>query len=484
MSKPRTIEGRWWLQGEGQPPHFGTLSFDSAKGLDLNVKIPQSRTPLDLLQSAVEKPKVPKVIYGKDAQDHDVTLFGCSAIKWSLSAGLDSFEITDIGAGILNCRVHSWEEARFPFAQVRYTLLTRWLGRYVRWENDKEQDMVKDGCMCLRFKAHEELEFELSSDVRLRIAGTCFPRSSGDVLRLEWEHSIWFLFARPLPPRVILDGYALVLLRLLCLLTGERVFIEDLNFWDGDPFKPGHDQAPESFELLRRTEGVAEAKRDVHATNMIASFDEIAADFSGILKRWFECHEKLRPVLDLYFAVVSNWVLTDESRFLFLAQALEVYHARSTHFSSMEGPEEEHEQRLKAILETAPEKARRWLERKLAFSNQKDLSRRIDEFLKAHKEEATRLTAKIGDFAAKVRVSRNYYTHYSEELLKDGKVATGLELRRIVYALCALLEICLLKELGIGGKPVERILERNASIVWGDLEKGEATGPRFPQPRG
>jgi len=482
VSKLRTIEGHWWLQGEGQPPHFGTLSFDSEKGLDLNVKIPQSGTPLDLLRRSVEKPKVAQVIHGKDAHDHDVTLFGCSAIKSSRSAGLDSYEITDIGAAILNCRVPSWEEARFPFAQIRYTLLTRWLGRSVRWENDKEHELVKDGYVCLRFKAHEEMEFELGSDFRLRIAGTSFSGSS-DAIRLAWEHSVWFLFGRSLAPRPILDEYALVLLRLLCLLTGERVFIEELNFWDADPFKPGQHQPSGRFELLRRTEGLAEATRDVHAANMIASFEEIAADFSGVLKRWFECHEKLRPVLDLYFAVVSNWVLADESRFLFLAQALEVYHARSTHFSSMEGPEKEHEQRLKAILETAPEKDQRWLARKLAFSNQKDLSRRIDEFLNAHKEEATRLTAKIGDFAAKVRVSRNYYTHYSAKLLEEGKVATGLELRRIVYALCALLEICLLKELGIRGKPVERILERNDSIVWGDMEKGNATGLPFPRPR-
>jgi hypothetical protein len=323
------------------------------------------------------------------------------------------------------------------------------------------------------------MEFELSSDVRLRIAGTCLRASSRDEFSLSWEHSIWFLFKTPLPPKPILEEYAFAFLRLLCLLSGERVFIEELRFWDADPFGPGHHHKPlGSFELLMRSEGIAEAERDLHAAHMIAGFDEIAADFSGILKRWFECHDKLRPVLDLFFSVVSNWVLTDESRFLFLAQALEVYHARSTHFSSTEGPESEHERRMKAILETAPEKERRWLERKLAFSNQKDLSRRIDEFLKAHKDEATRLTAKIDDFATKVRVSRNYYTHYSEKHLESGKVATGLELRRIVYALSALLEICLLKELGIRGKPVERILERNASIVWGDLEKGAPTGPK------
>lgn len=66
--------------------------------------------------------------------------------------------------------------------------------------------------------------------------------------------------------------------------------------------------------------------------------------------------------------------------------------------------------------------------------------------------------------------ARNYYTHYDQELWQSGKVAKGLELRRIMYVLHALLQVCLLKELGVEGKPIERILERNNSIKWADLQ--------------
>ena len=39
-----------------------------------------------------------------------------------------------------------------------------------------------------------------------------------------------------------------------------------------------------------------------------------------------------------------------------------------------------------------------------------------------------------------------------------------------VLALRDLIHICLMKELGIKGKPIERILENNASIIWADMD--------------
>ena|ERR1035441_10714390 len=45
MDRTRTIEGRWWIQGDDKPAHFGTLSYDPEKGLSLSVKVPRSGRP-------------------------------------------------------------------------------------------------------------------------------------------------------------------------------------------------------------------------------------------------------------------------------------------------------------------------------------------------------------------------------------------------------------------------------------------------------
>ncbi len=174
--------------------------------------------------------------------------------------------------------------------------------------------------------------------------------------------------------------------------------------------------------------------------------------------------------MDLYLAIAYGLVLTAESQFLLLAQALEVYHARSNISGSVQ-TKEDFRKRMQAILEVVHGDERRWLKEKLQHANQKTLAERIKEILDLHPSESLRLTANIDDFAAKVRHSRNYYTHYDQELWQSGKVAKGLELRRIVNALADLLQICWLKELGIHGKPIEEVLNRNASTKWADLKK-------------
>jgi hypothetical protein len=468
MNKPKTIEGRWWIHGKDKPPHFGILSFDPEKGFELSVKIPQSRTSDEAFLSMIDsgKEEVSSVIQGTNENAQPVSLFGCSIRQWSKGAGLDNYRIHG-QAAILNYHGHSWDDAIFPSVGVKYTLLTRWMSRKLL-----KQAKAENSSFSLEFEPGEVLEFELSPEVQIKIQGTSFPSYSLDEITVRLAHTLYFVSTKPFPVQKIYDDYVLVFLRLLSLLTGERIFAEEITLFDRDPFKPSNGEHLQRFELLITNHGINEAKNDVHPGHMIANYAEIAADFKSVLKRWFECHEQLKPVLDLYFAVLSNWVLTDQSRFLLLAQALEVYHARSKKFTSTEKPEAEHEQRLKAILEKVPtEKYRKWLEYRLKFSNEKALSRRIDEILKSHSTESAQLTAKINDFADKVRDSRNYYTHYSEKTLQEGKVAKGLELRRIVYALHALLQICLLKELAIEGKPIERILEGNNSIEWSDLKK-------------
>jgi len=99
-----------------------------------------------------------------------------------------------------------------------------------------------------------------------------------------------------------------------------------------------------------------------------------------------------------------------------------------------------------------------------SWLNQKTLAQRLTEIFQRHSTETARLTAGIDDFPAKVRHTRNYYTHYTEDLRTSGKVAEGDELIRITFAVEDLLKICLLKEIGIHGKPIDRLLERGFPV--------------------
>jgi len=458
MRERRTIEGKWWIHGDDKAAHFGTLVFDPETGLELTVKIPQSRSDAERFRTMHDPASVPTAIHGKDQHGHDVTAFEPFHFMHDVGSGLETYQIGGISAAIQNMRGESLDEPRFAVASVGFTLLAEWMNR-----KSVLSKTVEDGVACLKLQCHDRLEFQLETGVTLRIERAWLPQFGARELNVQFEYRIWLVFCDPRSAMAIYKGYACVLLRLLSLLTGERVFIEELSFYDCDPFVPGQGRPPKQSEFLTTNRGVAEAKRSVPAALMITRFEEVEGAFLNVLRRWFECHARLEPVLDLYFAILANRASSMESRFLFLAQALEVYHARSAQFTATEILAEDHQKRITAVLNTVPPDYLRWVREKLAYSNQKTLARRLDDILKLHPAEAAKLAAGVHEFAAKVRHTRNYYTHYDEELRRKGKIAEGAELRRVVFALEDLLQICLLKELGIQGPPIERILQRSAS---------------------
>lgn len=399
---------------------------------------------------------VPKVIHGRDEQNQPVTLFGCSCPGPGVATGLDMYRV-DALAAITNYHGDSWETAGFRSARIEYTMLHEWMNWHpvIKHNQDVEHPSVE-------YKKKERHEVAICENARLAIEGYTLPGHSAKRFRLKFVHYVDFEFSEPLPAKIIQDEYAMVFLRFLCLVTGVKIFVKDIKFWN--PAEQTEEARPRGpAQLLRGNPGIGAAPLPRHADNMVVSFAELSASFDSILKRWFECHERLEPVLDLYFTVLFGRAGTIDSQFLFLAQALEVYHARSTQFGSTELPSEAHKERVKSICQTVPSEHVAWLKEKLAFANQKTLAKRVQETLDLHRSEAEQLTKGIDDFATKVRYTRNYLTHYGEQTLQSGKVAEGNELMRITYALRGLLHVYLLKEMGIQGRAIDRIIHRCTS---------------------
>jgi len=467
----------WRIYGEDKPSHFGILTFDPESGLELNIKIPQSRKSYesDLLffqQQDQGDPKVAKIIKGEDRNNNPVVLLECYVKHWQLGARLDHYRIS-VELAMLDYHEASWERAQFRAATVHYTHLTDWMSQLLLKQYPAGKKPTKNSASwTYEVEPPHVMTFELSNDVQVHIQRSCLPDSSTNEFHIRLSHTICFAFSELLPAKAIYKGYVFVFLRLLSLLSGARIWVDEFDLYSRDPFEPGHTEPWHKCEVLFRNTGIS-ASTTLHYSQMVVNYNDIEAEFGNILKLWFEHQARLEPVIELFFVVMYNEVLTEESRFLLLAQALEVYHARCSKFSSVQEPQEIHERRVKDIMKSvSSEKDRSWLKIKLHSANQKTLSRRIEDILKSEfcKHEAGHLTAKIKDFSKKVRDSRNYYTHYGNSLRERGSVATGLELRRITFALFDLLHICLMKELGIKGAPIEGILARNSSTKWGDMD--------------
>lgn len=83
---------------------------------------------------------------------------------------------------------------------------------------------------------------------------------------------------------------------------------------------------------------------------------------------------------------------------------------------------------------------------KLNFSHELSLKERIEQLASSYTKAINPLAKDKEDFAAKVKNTRNYYTHYNQSL--KNKIAQRDELFRLTQILSFLLQSCLLSELG------------------------------------
>ncbi len=153
-----------------------------------------------------------------------------------------------------------------------------------------------------------------------------------------------------------------------------------------------------------------------------------------------------------------------EFQFLSLIMALEVYHRRL--IGNEDISTEEHEERVKQILNNTPDKYREWLKEKLKYSNEPSLRKRIKEIYDMLKNigYVTDLIPKKKDFVDDVVNTRNYFVHYDQSL--KNKALKGTKLYRLIQKLKVLVEICLLKEIGFLDTGIDNIYRQNRKYKW------------------
>ena len=103
-----------------------------------------------------------------------------------------------------------------------------------------------------------------------------------------------------------------------------------------------------------------------------------------------------------------------------------------------------------------PDEYHDWLKAKLRYSNELWLQRRLDDVLERCPTVANKLVRR-GSFGHRVRVARNYLTHYAPAL--EAQAARG-DLYPLTAQLQALIEMCLLLELGFDCGEVDSFFER------------------------
>jgi hypothetical protein len=188
------------------------------------------------------------------------------------------------------------------------------------------------------------------------------------------------------------------------------------------------------------------------------SLDHFEEQLLDLLKCFFEHRDKFVRVIDLLNASVQN--KTAEISFLNLTTGFEVYHKYFREFKENETIREQlwEELNLAGLVQN---KTKKW-EQILRYAH---LFRLMDdvEFFKKNIPNPKKTIELMKD-------SRNYYTHYSST---TKEIWTP---NRLIYSniyLRQLLKGVLLKELGLKGKSITRLLNYRFASLFHHYEKNE-----------
>lgn len=180
-------------------------------------------------------------------------------------------------------------------------------------------------------------------------------------------------------------------------------------------------------------------------------------NFQELLNKWAELEKDILPMVDLFLASVSGGSTVLENIFLNRVQAIEGFHRAFRKGDII--PEKDYENQKKGIIDKFSGKDRSLLKKVLKHGNQLSLEQRLTALDKELKLAGIP-TIMVCSFDV-VANSRNYYSHYSNDI---KNTCPAEKLAELTHQCGQMLFALLLIELGIG-KDTARKAIRNMRTI-------------------
>lgn len=426
-------KGIWWLAGNEENYISGILKFNSDEGAHL--ELIGQLSGYDNLEA--------DIILGKTPNGTNITLFRCFEINKTFSS--NGFPTTIVFANVVFEGVHFNSEKDIKFNEIscHYSNLDEWA-----WMNAMDINMLPGGELEIKYKLPEKLSVDVSEEYTIEI----YPKTQTPRLSIVQKEAniTQKIYVKVINKR--LNSFDELMDKLyhvqhfISLGIGEPIAVMDVfgeTEINKDEFN-GQVLYPKVI-MYFCTKEPSKAYKTILPPHMLFNLRLIKDEFDAILKRWFDKEEVLKPVFNLYFGTLYNSDMYLEQKFSNLIQAIESYHRRTRINTEIEP--NEHEKRIKSILQSVDIQYKEWLENRLTYSNEPTLRTRLSDLTNECAKLINISSSKSKkSFISKVCDTRNYFTHYDFSLA--DKAAKDTDLFHLFYKLKVILEFNLLLEIG------------------------------------
>lgn len=450
-------EGLWWLPRDEETKVAGTFVYTPEDGGELSL-VGSFKDIKDLNQT-----QKLSIILGITKEGKAITLLNVFERGTTLvSNGLQTSTYCSNWA-LIGTHFKKQEEVTFDYLYVRFYNMDEWLGfnpfKIEIKEKDGEPGVTEEINLRYKFPPKEEVAY---GEDRL---GTDYtyngPRSNSNEQTIRHKGYFKVTFKTKQDLHYVLNKIY-ELQQITSLGMGQVSYPEEINLKsDACYWQPTKEKKIlDTITFLYTPSFYAPIKQPKTRHNMVFTYWDIKEEFEKILNGWIQEKENYEPVFDLYYGTVLNQSQHMESRFLSLAQALEILHRRTIGGVYME--KEEYRKIVKkpikeAIPKTLPDEFREALEQKIGYLNEYSLRKRVTDIITPLQKNNLWFVDK--DYIALIADTRNYLTHYNERLKE--KAAQGWELYNLIIATRYLIEAAILKKIGVSDTIIKSLLRKS-----------------------
>jgi hypothetical protein len=473
------ISGEWWLIEKPESVVPGQLTFSRQDGIDLHLH--QAFTPpVGSIRPGDPNPQY-SVVHGVTVEGAAVTLIDARQIGTSFNYGTGGLRQPGrIYARILVIGAHLPPDIKFTKVHFRVPRLQVWLGQIVIQHRIVFDGGSKFSSQSFDFGKMPEDKFRLASIGALASCYYGWNSTSNPYSSIKVDVTAGFSF-QPDEPKVI-DWFLEqqeTMLTMVSLLSGDAMVT--------DAIEARIDNSKNGFEILASIRSAKAPQRN-RPDDFFLSRLNISVPFKEYCNKWFELWPKIHSPALLARSVMASEDVWLHMEFLSLIQALEGLH-RSLYGGQYMDDDQYKEVKHalnNAIPQTVAPDHKDALKSKIKYGNQISLRKRLDEL-----SDNLSLINRFFIFGERKATpqqwisTRNYYTHWDQNLLPDtlddqSLHYANIRVRNFIRALYAQL-------IGVPSSDVEAAFRGTSRVAQELLQinilEKRATDPSYvPQP--
>lgn len=449
--------GYFWLPSAPDRRIPGTLVISDGGEIELEV-VGLFDESVEALNRALNDNDELKRVVGHIEKHGLVTLDNCFYKKKNIAFGGISKSTVHVNRAFIGAAYDDDEVAFFNKVKFSVEGIDEWIGLSgIKVEHEFEQRTAS-----ITYTPPEEISLILNNGMNLLITFAWTLPSFPHLKEAKITQKTYFEISSE--TKCPLNEFISIVYKITTLLgfaIDNTVCIEKVTAKSNDITRDIGDgqTAPVPISVYYASLPYSNKVPKIDRHRMLFTFRQLGKNAGHIFNNWIDAYDVIDPALNLYFSSKTGAHKYLDGNFLYLAQALESYHRRTSNEKMMD--DAAFQELTEQLIEKCPEEYQGWLSAKLVYGNEVSLSRRLKSIIEPFKHLIGTSKAR-NKLIRSIVDTRNYLTHYDEELQR--KAANGKELWVLCLRMEAIFQLHLLQVLGFTKEEVQSVFDNSDSL--------------------